>query len=188
MEERHRGTRVSRKGQGHSRRQWVSSMAAGNVVIVDTDENPQQRELGPRRQWMKRRSTGAPTGPDRAAGQRDAGSTVGTAYSAAQSLKPDMMLKYISNGVLYWYDGGVRRVVVRNRAAMPEARRPRKREVTWSTTVACSKCRAYKDPIGYCRPRGRFTPACCVREITVVGSKQSIVYPVDNQGHDPLCK
>ena len=53
--------------------------------MADTDENPPRRELGPRRQRMERRSTEAPTGADGAAGQRDAGSTVGTANSAAQS-------------------------------------------------------------------------------------------------------
>ena len=40
-------------------------------------------------QLMERRSTGALTGADGATGQRDAGSTVGTAYSAAQSKKPE---------------------------------------------------------------------------------------------------
>ena len=62
----------------------MTSMAAGDVVMADMDENPQRRELGPRRQRMERRSTGALTGADGVAGQRDAGSTVGTAYSAAQ--------------------------------------------------------------------------------------------------------
>ena len=59
--------------------------------MADTDENPQRRELGPRRKRMKRRSIGAPTGADGAARQRDAGSTVGTANSAAESDKPDMI-------------------------------------------------------------------------------------------------
>ena len=121
MEERRGGAWVSRKGRGHGRRWLVTSMAAGDVVMVDTDKNPQWRELGPWRQRLERRSTGAPTGADRAAGQRDAGSTVGTAYSAAQSEKPDMMPKYRWTGVLYSCAGGVRRAVVRNRAAMPEA-------------------------------------------------------------------
>ena len=89
--------------------------------MADTDESPQRRELGPRQQWMERRSTGAPTGADGAAVQRHAGRTVGTANSAAQSEKPDMMPKYRWNGVLYWCAGGVRREVVRNRAALPEA-------------------------------------------------------------------
>ena len=70
---------------------------------------------------MERRGTGAPRGANGAAGQRDAGSTEGTAYSAAQSEKPDMMPKYRRNGLLYRCAGGVRRAVVRNRAAMPEA-------------------------------------------------------------------
>ena len=69
--------------------------------MADTDENPQRRELGPRRKRMERRSTGAPTGADGAAGQRDAGSNMHTANSAAQNEKPDMMLKYRWNGVLY---------------------------------------------------------------------------------------
>ena len=70
---------------------------------------------------MKRPSTGAPTGADGAAGQRDAGSDVRTANSAAQNEKPDMMLKYRWNGVLYWCAGGVRRAAVQSRAALPGA-------------------------------------------------------------------
>ena len=89
--------------------------------MADTDKNPQQRELGPRRQRMERRSTGAPTGVDGASGQQNTGSTMGTAYGAAKSGKPDMMPKYRLNCVLYWCAGGVRRAVVRNWAAMPEA-------------------------------------------------------------------
>ena len=96
-------------------------MAAGDVVMMETDENPQRRELVSRRQQMERRITGAPTGGDRAAGQQDAGSIVGTAYSAAKRRKTDMMPKYRWNRVLYWCAGGVRRVIVRNRAAVPEA-------------------------------------------------------------------
>ena len=99
----------------------MTSMAAGDVVIADTDKNPQHRELGPRRQRMERQSTGALTGADGAARQRDAGSTVGTANSAAQSEKPDMMLKYRWNAVLYLCAGGVRQAAVRNRAALPGA-------------------------------------------------------------------
>ena len=78
-------------------------------------------ELGPQRKRMERQGTGAPTGADGGAGQGEAGSTVSTANSAVQSKKPDMMPKYRSNGVLYWCAGGVRRAVVRNRAALPEA-------------------------------------------------------------------
>ena len=74
---------MSSKWQGHGRQWWVASMAAGDVVMADVDKNPQQRELGPRQQRLGRRSTGAPTGADGAAEQRDAGCTVGTAYSAA---------------------------------------------------------------------------------------------------------
>ena len=121
MEERRGGARLSRKWRGQVLRWWVASMAAGDVVMADTDKNPQRRERGPRQQRLGRRSTGAPTGADRAAGQRDAGSTVGAAYSAAKSEKPDMMPKYRCTGVLYWCAGGVRRAVVRNRAAMPDA-------------------------------------------------------------------
>ena len=93
----------------------------GGVVIADTDQNPQGRELGPRRKRMEWRSTGATTAADGAAGQRDTGSNVGTANSAAQNEKPDMMLKYRWNGVLYWCAGGVRRAAVRSRAALPGA-------------------------------------------------------------------
>ena len=121
MEERRWGARVSRKGRGHGRWWWVTSRAAGDVVMADTDKNSQRRELGPRRQRLERRSTGAPTGADGAAGQRDVGSTMGRAHSAAQSEKHDMMPKYRWTGVLYWCTGRVRRAVVRNRALMPEA-------------------------------------------------------------------
>ena len=89
--------------------------------MADTDENPQRRELGPWRKQMQRRSTGAPTGADGAARQRDTGSNVGTASSAAQNEKPDMMLKYRWNGVMYWCALGVRRAAVRSRAAFSEA-------------------------------------------------------------------
>ena len=47
-------------------------------------------------------------GEDSPAGQQDAGSQVGAAYSLAQSGKPDMMPKYWWTGVLYWCAGGVR--------------------------------------------------------------------------------
>ena len=121
MEERRGGVRVSRKGGGHGRRWWVTSMAAGDVVMADTDKNPQWRELGPRRQRLERQSMGPPTGADGAAGQRDSGGTVGIAYSAAQREKHNMMPTYRWTGVLYWCAGRVRRAAVRNRAAMPEA-------------------------------------------------------------------
>ena len=94
VEGRRGGARVSSKWRGHGRRWWVATMAARDVVMADTDENPQRREPGPRPQRLGRRSTGAPMGADGAAGKRDAGSTVGAAYSAAQSEKPDMMPKY----------------------------------------------------------------------------------------------
>ena len=74
--------------------------------MADTGENPQQREQGPRREQMERRSTGAQTGADGAAGQRDAGRDVRTANSVGQSDKTNMMLKYgYSTGVLVEYDG-----------------------------------------------------------------------------------
>ena len=63
-------------------------------MLADTDENPQRRELGPRRQRMERRRAGVPTGAEGAVGQRDAGSTFGSANSGAQSEKPDMMPRY----------------------------------------------------------------------------------------------
>ena len=77
--------------------------------MADTDKNPQRRELDLRRKRMEQRSTDASTGADGAAGQRDAGRDVGTANNAAQNQKPDMMLKYRGNGVLYSCAGGVRR-------------------------------------------------------------------------------
>ena len=54
MEERHGAARVSRKCWGHGRRWLVASMAVGDVVMADTDKNPQRRELGPRRQLLGR--------------------------------------------------------------------------------------------------------------------------------------
>ena len=69
--------------------------------MEDTGENPQRREQGPRREQMERRSTGAQTGADRVAGQRDAGRDVGTANSVGQNEKTNMMLKYRLNGVQY---------------------------------------------------------------------------------------
>ena len=97
------------------------ALQRGVVVKADTSKNPQRRERGLRRQRLELPSTGAPTGADGAAGQRDAGNTGGAANSAAQNKKPEMMPKYTWTGVLYWCAGGVRRAVVRNRAAMPEA-------------------------------------------------------------------
>ena len=48
-------------------------------------------------------------------------------------------------------------------------------EVTGSTNVARSKCWAYEDRMGHCEPHGRFTPACCVREISIARTQQSII-------------
>ena len=76
--------------------------------MVDTGENPQQREQGPRQERIERRSTGVQTGADGAARQRDAGRDVGTANSVGQNKKTNMILKYSWNGILYWRAGGVR--------------------------------------------------------------------------------
>ena len=54
----------------------------GDVVMADTGENPQRREQGPRPEQMERRSTGAQTSVDEAAGQQNAWRDVGTANSA----------------------------------------------------------------------------------------------------------
>ena len=89
--------------------------------MADTGENPQRRKQGPRQERRERQSTGAQTGADGAAGQRDAGRDVGTTNSVGQNEKPDMMLKYRWNGVLYWSAGGVRRAAARSRAALPGA-------------------------------------------------------------------
>ena len=91
---------MSKKRRGHRRRWWMASMAARDEVMAETDKNTQRRELGPRRQRLGRQSTGAPTGCDGAAGQQDAGSSVGATCSSAQSEKPDMMPKYCWTGVL----------------------------------------------------------------------------------------
>ena len=106
------------RGAGAQERAGIRPEVVEDVVRADTEENPQRREMCPRQKRMERRSTGAPTGADRAARQRDAGSNVSTANSAAQKKKPDMMLKYRWNGVLYWCAGGVQRAVVRSRGAI----------------------------------------------------------------------
>ena len=83
---------------------------------MKADENPQRREQGPRQERMERRSTGAQTGADGAAGQLDAGRHVGTANSLRPN-EPDMMVKYRWSGVLYWSAGGVGGAAVRSLAA-----------------------------------------------------------------------
>ena len=67
---------------------------------------------------MERRSTGAQTGADGAAGQRDAGRDVGTANSVGQNEKTNMMLKYRWNGVQHWSAVGVRRAAALSQAAL----------------------------------------------------------------------
>ena len=118
MKDTRRGGRA-RRGAGAQERAGTRPAVVGDVVMADTGENPQRKEQGPRRKRKERRSTGAQTGADRAARQPDAGRDVGTANSAEQNEKPDMMLKYRWTGVLYWCAGGVRRVAVRGRAALP---------------------------------------------------------------------
>ena len=89
--------------------------------MADTGENPQRREQGPRREQMERRSTGAQTGADGAAGRRDAGRDVGTANSVGQNEKTNMILKYRWNGVQYWSAVGVRRAAAGSRVVLPGA-------------------------------------------------------------------
>ena len=118
MKDTRKGGRA-RRGAGAQGRAGTRPAVVGDVVMADKGENPQRREQGRRRERMDRRSLGAQTGADGAAGQRDAGRDMGTANSAGQNAKPDMMLKYRWNGVLYWCAGGVRRGAVRSRAALP---------------------------------------------------------------------
>ena len=82
----------AQRGAGAQERAGTRPAVVGDVVMADTDENPQQREMGAPRKRIERPSTGAPTGADGAAGQRDAGRDVGTENSAAQNEKPDMIL------------------------------------------------------------------------------------------------
>ena len=89
--------------------------------MADTGENAQQREQGPRREQLERRSTGAQTGANGAARQQDAGRDVGTANSVGRNEKTNMMLKYRWNGVQYWSADGVRLAAARSRAALPGA-------------------------------------------------------------------
>ena len=76
-------------------------MAAGDEVMTDADNNPQRREMGQRRQRLGWWSTGAPTGASGAAGQQDAGSSLGAARSSAEVEKPDLMPKYWWTGELW---------------------------------------------------------------------------------------
>ena len=120
MKDTRRGGRA-RRGAGAEERAGTRPAVVWDMVMADTDENPQRRELGPRRKRMERRSTGALTGADGAAGQRDTGINMGTANSASRNEKPDMMLHYRWNGVLYWCAGGVQRAAVRSQSALPGA-------------------------------------------------------------------
>ena len=118
MKDTRRGGRA-RRGAGAQGRAGTRPAVEGDVGMADKGEDPQRREQGPRREQMERRSTGAHTGADGAAGQRDAGRDVGTASSVGQNEKANMMLKYRWNGVQYWSAGGVRRAAARSRAALP---------------------------------------------------------------------
>ena len=84
---------MARRGTGVQGRAGTRPAVEGDVVMAAKGENPQRREQGPRQERMERGKTGAQTGADGAAGQRDAGRDVGTANSAGQNEKPDMMLK-----------------------------------------------------------------------------------------------
>ena len=104
------GRKERRKGEGAQRskkwrehgQQWRKAcMAAGDEVMADDNKNPPRRKQGPLRQPLRRWSTGAPTGADRAGGQQGAGSSVGATRNSAQSEKPDMMQKYWWTGVLW---------------------------------------------------------------------------------------
>ena len=64
----------------------MTSMAAGDEAMAVEDMNPQRREQGPRRQRLRRWSTGAPMDADGTAGQQGA-------RSWAQSKKPDLRQK-----------------------------------------------------------------------------------------------
>ena len=81
-----------RRGAGAQGRAGTRLAVEGDVVMADTDENPQWRAQGARRGQMERRSRGAQTAADRAPGQREAGRVVGTASSVGQNEKPDKML------------------------------------------------------------------------------------------------
>ena len=120
MQDTRRGGRA-RRGTDAQGRAGTWSAVEGDVGMADTGENPQRREQGPRREQMERRSTGAQTDADGAAGQRDTGRVIGTADSVGQNEKTDTMLKYRWNGVQFWSAGGLRRAAARSRAALPGA-------------------------------------------------------------------
>ena len=120
MKDTRRGERA-RRGAGAQGRAGTRPVVEGDVGLADTGGNPQRGEQGPLRERMEWRSTGAQTGADGTAGQRNAGRDVGTAISVAQNEKTNMMLKYRWNGVLYWSAGGVRRAAARSPAALPGA-------------------------------------------------------------------
>ena len=92
MTDMRRGGR-ERRGAGTQGRAGTQLTVEGDVVMVDTDENPKRRAQGQRRgrEGMEQRSTGAQTGADGAPGQRDAGRVVGTASSVGQNERPDEM-------------------------------------------------------------------------------------------------
>ena len=93
MKDARRGGRA-RRGAGAQGRAGTRLAGEEDVGMADTGANTQRREQGPRREQRERRSTGAQTGADRAAGQRDAGRDLGTAKSVGQNEKTHMMLKY----------------------------------------------------------------------------------------------
>ena len=173
-----RGGGKARREAGAQQRAVTRQAVVGDVRKADTDENPQRRELNARQKRIEWRSTGALTGADGAAGQRDAGSTVGTTNSAAKNEKPDMMLRYSTNGVLYWCAGGVHRAAVRSRAALPEALAgilsagSRMARGDMEHHRCRLERRAYEVRSGYCVPHGRFTCASSVRDITIVESQR----------------
>ena len=84
--------------KGAERRRYAEKVGTrltveGDVVMADTDKNPERRAQGQRRgrEGMERRSTGAQTGADETPRQRDAGRVVGTASSGGQKEKPGVM-------------------------------------------------------------------------------------------------
>ena len=61
-------------------------------MMADTYGNPKLKAQGQRRGRMKRQSTGAQTGADKAPARRDTGPVMGTASSGRRNKKPDKIL------------------------------------------------------------------------------------------------
>ena len=112
MTDMRRGGR-ERRGAGAQGRAGTRLKVEGDVVMADSDENPERRAQGQvrGRGEMRRRSTGVQASAEGATGQRDARNIVGTGSSVGQNEKQTGC----SIGI--WYSDGAERKVVTDRMA-----------------------------------------------------------------------